>query len=89
MAAAFDTLRYTRRREEVGVSHKQAIRHAEPARDMIIQELVTQDTLRTELKLLLAEVNSDIANAKAEVVRTIVNAQPAAVLVMIIGLIFK
>ena len=64
MAAAFDTLRYTRRFEEVGVSHEEAIRLAEPARDMIIQELVTQDTLRTELKLLRAEVNSDIATPR-------------------------
>jgi hypothetical protein len=89
MAAAFDTLRYTQRLEEVGVSHDQAVRHAELARDMILQDLVTQDRFEERLKLLRAEFNTDIANAKADIVRTIVIAQLATILVVVVGLIFK
>jgi hypothetical protein len=100
MAVAFDTLRYTQKLEEVGVSHEQAVRHAELARDMILSDLVRDDVFRQEIASVRTELRAvedrldlklrtEIANAKSEIVRTIVIAQLATILVVVLGLIFR
>ena len=45
MTAALDTLRFTQRLEQVGVSREQAIAHAELARDMILTDVPNKDDL--------------------------------------------
>jgi hypothetical protein len=89
MAAAFDSLRYTQRLEEVGVSHDVAVRHAELARDMIIADLVTKDDLTTFKAEIKAEINAELATTKYEMVRTFILVQAGAVAVMLVGLFFK
>ena len=45
MAYAFDSLRFTRRLEQVGVEREQAIAHAERAWDMILADMATKADL--------------------------------------------
>jgi hypothetical protein len=59
MAVAFDTLRFTQRLEQTGVTREQAIAHAELARDMIIAESATKadlGALETKIDGSLREV---------------------------------
>jgi hypothetical protein len=53
---AFDTLKFTHRREQVGVSREQAEAHAELARDMVIADLATKSDLAAVSKELQAEM---------------------------------
>ena len=60
MSAAFDTLRFTQRLEQVGVTREQAIAHAELARDMIIADAATKaDVVASE-----AALRSDLAKVE-------------------------
>jgi hypothetical protein len=55
VAWAFDTLGYSKRLRDAGVSNPQAEAHAEAAREFIMTELVTkQDLLATKLELQAA-----------------------------------
>ena len=58
MAAVLDTLRFSQRLQQAGVSREQAEAHAEVARDMVMADLVTKDDLvavKTELLSALRE----------------------------------
>ena len=59
MTMAFDTLKFTHRLEQVGISREQAEAHAELARDMVIADVATKadlvilgNELRSEIKLV-------------------------------------
>lgn len=56
MAVALDTLRFTQRLEQVGVSREQATAHAELARDMILADVPT----RQDLGELKREIDSSL-----------------------------
>jgi hypothetical protein len=51
MPFAFDTLGYSKRLQDVGVSRPQAEAHAEAARDFIMTELVTKTDLPAAVRL--------------------------------------
>jgi len=54
MAMTFDSLKFSQRLQQVGVSREQAEAHAELARDMLLGEVATKAdlvALKTELKL--------------------------------------
>jgi len=82
MAAAFDSLKFTQRLEDVGVPHETAVRHAELARDMLLADLITRDDFEKILK-------AELVATKYEIVRTLVLVQLAALLVMLLGLFFR
>jgi hypothetical protein len=69
VADAFDTLGYSKRLREAGVSNDQAEAHAEAAREFIMTELVNrQDLLATKLDLQ-AEIGTlriDIGSLRTE-----------------------
>ena len=59
MTMAFDTLKFTHRLEQVGISREQAEAHAELARDMVIADVATKadlvvlgNELRAEIRLV-------------------------------------
>ena len=45
MTIALDTLRFTKRLEQVGVTREQAVAHAEHARDMVLADVSSKDDL--------------------------------------------
>ena len=76
MTTAFDTLCYSQRLQQVGISREQAEAHAELARDMVIADLVMKgdlahlrSELQAELKLLeqriVSKLDAMIAGAVA------------------------
>jgi hypothetical protein len=75
VAYAFDTLGYSKRLREAGVSNDQAEAHAEAAREFIMTELVNkQDLLATKLDL-----QAEFGTLRTEVgtLRTAINALEA------------
>ena len=60
MPFAFDTLGYSKRLQDVGVSRPQAEAHAEAARDFMMTELVT----KTDLPAAVGTLKSEIENTK-------------------------
>ena len=56
MTMVFDTLRFSQRLQQVGITRDQAEAHAELARDMIIAELVTKNDLVASVRDLQAEM---------------------------------
>jgi hypothetical protein len=70
VAYAFDTLGYSKRLREAGVSNDQAEAHAEAAREFIMTELVNrQDLLATKLDLQaeIGTVRTEIGTLRAEI----------------------
>jgi hypothetical protein len=81
VAYAFDTLGYSKRLREAGVSNDQAEAHAEAAREFIMTELVNrQDLLATKLDLR-AELGTLRTELRTEVgsLRTAINALEARI----------
>lgn len=63
MAYAFDTLGYSKRLQDAGISRPQAEAHAEAAREFIMVELVTKQDLALaidNLKLAMDNVKSSL-----------------------------
>ena len=63
MASAFDTLGYSKKLRERGVSQDQAEAHAEAARDFIMAELVT----KTDLNAAIGSVRQEIGSVRREI----------------------
>jgi hypothetical protein len=69
MTMAFDSLKFTHRLEQAGVSREQAEAHAELARDMIIADLATKPdiaTLRTDIAALRTDLQIDMKSLRTE-----------------------
>ncbi len=82
MSMAFDTLRYSQRLQQVGVSREQAEAHAELARDMVIAEPanksdlgVLRSELQADIKLLEQRMTVRVGTMLAAAVGIIVAAQ--------------
>jgi DNA-binding transcriptional MerR regulator len=67
MSMAFDTLKFSHRLQQVGVSLEQAEAHAELARDMVIAELATKAGLGATSKDLQAEIKGVSRDLQAEI----------------------
>jgi Protein of unknown function (DUF1640) len=95
VAYAFDTLGYSKRLREAGVSNDQAEAHAEAAREFIMTELVNRQdllatkldlqaeigTLRTDVGILRTDVGSLRTELRSEAgtLRTAINALEARI----------
>jgi hypothetical protein len=88
VAYAFDTLGYSKRLREAGVSNDQAEAHAEAAREFIMTELVNrQDLLATKLDLQaeIGTLRTDVGSLRTELrsevgtLRTAINALEARI----------
>lgn len=73
MSMAFDTLRYSQRPQQVGISRDQAEAYADLARDMLLAELVTKPDLlatraeiQNDAKALRSELQGEIRSLRAE-----------------------
>lgn len=63
MTMAFDTLKFTQRLQQVGISREQAEAHAELARDMVIADLANKGDIaavRTDLAAAVKELQTDM-----------------------------
>jgi gas vesicle protein len=67
MSMAFDTLKFSHRFQQVGVSREQAEAHAELARDMVIAELATKADLGATSKDLQTEIKTVSSDLQAEI----------------------
>jgi hypothetical protein len=67
MTMAFDTLKFSHRLQQVGVSREQADAHAELARDMVIAELATKSDLAVTSKDLQSEIKAVRNDLQAEI----------------------
>jgi hypothetical protein len=67
MSMAFDTLKFSHRLQQVGVSREQAEAHAELARDMVIAELATKADLGTTGKDLQTEIKAVSKDLRGEI----------------------
>jgi hypothetical protein len=71
MTMAFDTLRYSQRLQQVGVSREQAEAHAELARDMVIADLATKGDIaivRSDLDRLAKELRMEMTLLEQRIV---------------------
>ena len=82
MSMAFDSLRYSQRLQQAGISRDQAEAHAELARDMDIADLATKadlinvrTELQAEIKLLEQRITIRLGTMLAAAVGVIVAAQ--------------
>jgi hypothetical protein len=99
VAYAFDTLGYSKRLREAGVSNDQAEAHAEAAREFIMTELVNrQDLLATKLDLQaeigtlrteFGTVRTEIGTLRAEIgtLRTAIDTQTLSLTVRLGGIV--
>jgi hypothetical protein len=99
VAYAFDTLGYSKRLREAGVSNDQAEAHAEAAREFIMTELVNrQDLLATKLDLQaeigtlrteFGTVRTEIGTLRAEIgtLRTAIDTQTLRLTVRLGGIV--
>jgi hypothetical protein len=67
MSAAFDTLRYAQRLQQVGVAREQAEAHAELARDMVIADLATKADLAAATAAIKVDLDAAVKDLKSEV----------------------
>jgi hypothetical protein len=67
MSMAFDTLKFSHRLQQVGVSREQAEAHAELARDMVIAELATKGDLAATSKDLQVEIKTVSKDLQGEI----------------------
>ena len=67
MTMAFDTLKFSHRLQQVGVSREQADARAELARDMVIAELATKSDLAVTSKDLQSEIKAVRNDLQAEI----------------------
>jgi hypothetical protein len=103
VAYAFDTLGYSKRLREAGVSNDQAEAHAEAAREFIMTELVNRHdllatkldlqaelgTLRTEFGSLRTELRSEVGTLRTEIgtLRTAIDTQTLRLTVRLGGIV--
>jgi hypothetical protein len=67
VAYAFDTLGYSKRLREAGVSSDQAEAHAEAAREFIMTELVTKQDLKVDLQAAIDPLRVAITTLQARI----------------------
>jgi hypothetical protein len=92
VAYVFDTLGYSKRLREAGVSNDQAEAHAEAAREFIMTELVNrQDLLATKLDLQgeIGTVRTEIGTLRVEIgtLRTAIDTQTLRLTVRLGGIV--